>query len=97
MKKRHTLIIQVCLNHKLLKKRCKNLIIETFIANSMFQTNCYLFGYEKTKEIVIIDPGGNPREIKKRTEKFKPIAIILTHSHQDHAGAVFEESSKEIR
>ncbi len=56
----------------------------------MFQTNCYLFGDEETKEIVIIDPGGNPGEIKKRTEKFKPIAIILTHSHPDHAGAAME-------
>ena len=60
----------------------------------MFQTNCYLFGDENTKEIVIMDPGGNASEIKNIIEKegFRPVAVILTHKHMDHVGAALEVS-----
>ncbi|MGV9202652.1 MAG: MBL fold metallo-hydrolase [Promethearchaeia archaeon] len=53
-------------------------------------TNCYLFGSEKTSNVVIIDPGGNQDEIKKLITEYnaKPIAILLTHAHDDHISAV---------
>ncbi|MHA1727666.1 MAG: MBL fold metallo-hydrolase [Promethearchaeota archaeon] len=68
------------------------MILESLIVNYMFNTNCYLFGDEKTSEIVIIDPGGNFSDIKNMIEKnkFKPIAVILTHAHGDHIGAAKE-------
>ena len=49
-------------------------------------TNCYLFGSEDTKEIVIIDPGGDATKIIKMIEELnaKPIAVLLTHGHFDH-------------
>lgn len=49
-------------------------------------TNCYLFGSDATKEIVIIDPGGDATKIIKTVEELdaKPIAVLLTHGHFDH-------------
>ncbi|MFX0187957.1 MAG: MBL fold metallo-hydrolase [Candidatus Hodarchaeota archaeon] len=51
-----------------------------------FGTNCYIFGSEKTKEVVIIDPGAEGDNIIKAVEDIgvKPIAVLLTHSHFDH-------------
>ncbi len=47
-------------------------------------TNCYIFG--SNKEVVIIDPGGDPDEIIEEIEKTgaNPIAVLLTHGHFDH-------------
>jgi len=49
-------------------------------------TNCYIFGSESSREVVIIDPGGNERDIIKSIEELeaKPIAVLLTHGHFDH-------------
>ncbi len=49
-------------------------------------TNCYLFGSSNTKEIVIIDPGGDANRITEEIEKLnaKPTAVLLTHGHFDH-------------
>jgi hydroxyacylglutathione hydrolase len=49
-------------------------------------TNCYLFGSKVTREIVIIDPGGDADRIIKEVEDINanPIAILLTHGHFDH-------------
>ena len=53
-------------------------------------TNSYIFGSSTTKEVVIIDPGGNPESIIKAVEELggKPIAVLLTHGHFDHTLAV---------
>jgi hydroxyacylglutathione hydrolase len=53
-------------------------------------TNCYIFGSESNKEVVIIDPGGNPNDIKGVIEEnlLKPLAILLTHTHFDHTQGV---------
>jgi len=49
-------------------------------------TNVYIFGSSETKEVVIIDPGGEPDVITNTIEGFeaKPIAVLLTHGHFDH-------------
>ena len=51
--------------------------------------NCYIVGCEKTKEVAVIDPGGNPRAILKLLEDNDLTAtfIINTHGHIDHIGA----------
>ena len=41
------------------------MIIKTIIAG-MYEENCYLVMDENTKELGIIDPGGQPNMIRKR-------------------------------
>ncbi|MFH1479562.1 MAG: MBL fold metallo-hydrolase [Candidatus Omnitrophota bacterium] len=50
------------------------------------ETNCYIAGDEDTKEVFIIDPGGDYKKIKELIDKnsLKPKAIINTHGHGDH-------------
>ncbi|MBD3352654.1 MAG: MBL fold metallo-hydrolase [Candidatus Lokiarchaeota archaeon] len=64
------------------------MILEKIVCNFM-GTNCYLFGDSNSKEIAIIDPGGNPVMINNRinSRDYKPKCIILTHGHPDHTGA----------
>ncbi|MDQ0413668.1 MBL fold metallo-hydrolase [Mesobacillus stamsii] len=53
------------------------------------QTNCYLV-YDERKTCLIVDPGENPRKLTGIIEELelKPEAIVLTHAHFDHIGAV---------
>ncbi|MCP3741412.1 MBL fold metallo-hydrolase [Rossellomorea sp. BNER] len=53
------------------------------------QTNCYL-RWNEQNECIIIDPGGEGERLIHFLEEksFKPIAILLTHAHFDHIGAV---------
>ena len=57
---------------------------------SSFGTNCYIIGSSKTKEVFILDPGGEAELIIQTIEDLgaKPIAVILTHGHMDHTGKV---------
>lgn len=52
-------------------------------------TNCYLYGDSESKEIGIIDPGGNAPDIiaRIREMEYKPKNIIITHGHPDHTEA----------
>lgn len=54
------------------------------------ETNCYVVGNEKTLECVVIDPGDESNTILNYMEEnhFKCVAIMLTHGHFDHVGAV---------
>jgi len=49
-------------------------------------TNVYIFGSENSKDVVIIDPGGEGERIIEKVEQLdvNPIAILLTHAHYDH-------------
>lgn len=53
------------------------------------QTNCYLYSNEH-KECLVIDPGGDGKKLINilQQQQLKPIAILLTHAHFDHIGAV---------
>ncbi|QOY36113.1 MBL fold metallo-hydrolase [Anaerobacillus isosaccharinicus] len=55
------------------------------------QTNAYVL-YNENKEAVIFDPGGEGDKLNKwlKSEGLSPIAILLTHAHFDHIGAVDE-------
>lgn len=53
------------------------------------QTNCYIIINEETNECLIVDPGASANQLASRinADNLKPIAILLTHGHFDHAGA----------
>lgn len=50
-------------------------------------TNCYVVCNEETNELVIIDPGSAAEKIIESVDTLaaKPVAILLTHGHFDHA------------
>ena len=55
-------------------------------------TNCYRLEDEDTRSAAIIDPGGEARGIlgQAKADGVQVKAILLTHSHYDHTGAVRE-------
>lgn len=60
------------------------------MALGMYQTNCYIVSREGSNRCIIIDPGYEaPRIINHLEEKGLELeAIMLTHGHFDHVGAV---------
>ncbi|WP_409301669.1 MBL fold metallo-hydrolase [Peribacillus sp. SCS-155] len=55
------------------------------------QTNCYIVENSQN-ECIIFDPGEESAKIIQhiQTKKLKPLAILLTHAHFDHIGALDE-------
>lgn len=71
------------------------MILKEIKVQSSFEniiTNCYIIEDEKTKETIVIDPGGEPEKIIELIEILgsKVKYIYLTHCHGDHIGAVEE-------
>ena len=56
----------------------------------IYFVNCYLIHEESAKSCVAIDPGGNADKVMKFLEEngLTLEAILLTHGHFDHVGAV---------
>ena len=61
----------------------------TNLVVSMCATNCYIAYNENTLEGIIVDPGDEAKRIIAKISdlEIKPVAILLTHGHFDHAGA----------
>lgn len=59
------------------------------------QTNCYFAINQETMEAVVIDPGASPAKLaeKLKEDGIKPVAVLLTHGHFDHAGGAKELAS----
>lgn len=55
----------------------------------ILQTNCYLL-VGNNHECIVIDPGDEGDKLLSiiNEQKLKPLAILLTHAHFDHIGAV---------
>ena len=69
----------------------KKLQLEMLVLG-MAQTNCYLAMNRDTRELLIVDPAGEAVRIVRRIDEMEavPAAILLTHGHFDHIGAVKE-------
>jgi glyoxylase-like metal-dependent hydrolase (beta-lactamase superfamily II) len=65
------------------------MLIETLVVSPL-AVNCYIVGDEETREAMVIDPGDNAREILDalRRGRLNVKAIVNTHAHFDHVGAV---------
>ena len=50
--------------------------------------NCYIVENTETSECLIVDPGAEAERIIARVGSRKPVAVLLTHGHYDHIGAV---------
>ena len=55
-----------------------------------FQENAYIIWQENSNKSLFIDPGSDPEKLVDAVEEhgFEPQAIINTHPHLDHIGAV---------
>jgi hydroxyacylglutathione hydrolase len=65
-------------------------MIHVILPVGLLQCNCSIFGDEKTREAIVIDPGDEIGQITVVLEKhgLTVKAIIVTHAHIDHvAGA----------
>ena len=54
--------------------------------------NTYIYINENTKKAIIVDPGGEPKKLLNiiKENDIDLYAILLTHSHIDHIGAISE-------
>lgn len=52
--------------------------------------NCYIVGDEPAREVAVIDPGGNARQIAETLANLRVMvkAILVTHAHFDHVMGV---------
>lgn len=64
------------------------MMIFNYLETGPLMVNCYIIGEEKTKEAVVIDPGGDVDQIllALSDDKLKCKLIINTHCHFDHIG-----------
>ncbi|MPQ42984.1 MBL fold metallo-hydrolase [Clostridium tarantellae] len=62
------------------------------IPAGIYDANCYLIIDEKTKECIIMDPGGDAPMLINQIDSLnvKPKCILLTHGHIDHVSGVVE-------
>ena len=62
----------------------------TLVVTGPFAENSYVVHDTETRDAVIIDPGDDPGRILRTVEQAgaRPLAVLLTHGHNDHVGAV---------
>ena len=63
-------------------------MIITTLTVGLVATNCYILSAEDRGDCIVIDPGGEPNRIRKAANGKQVAAILLTHGHFDHIGAV---------
>lgn len=63
--------------------------VETVVVGR-FKENTYLLRHQDSREVVLIDPGAEPTRLIQIIEEkgWQPAAVLATHGHLDHFGAV---------
>ncbi len=51
-------------------------------------TNCYIVSADESREAIIIDPAEHPDRIREALGGKTAAAVLLTHGHFDHTGAL---------
>ena len=61
-------------------------MIVRLLVVGQLNTNCYLVACERTRQAMVIDPGGDAERILKEIDELQLIVdlIVLTHFHFDH-------------
>ncbi|MFH1288316.1 MAG: MBL fold metallo-hydrolase [bacterium] len=76
-----------------------NMFLKKIVVGQL-DANCYIFGDDKTKEVVVIDPGGDASEIIEviKNNSLNVLAIINSHGHIDHTfdNKALKEYSKSL-
>jgi hydroxyacylglutathione hydrolase len=67
------------------------LIIKRLVVGYL-SANCYIVGLESSGEGIVIDPGGNERDILHAIDdsRLEIRTIVLTHGHSDHIAALYD-------
>ena len=60
------------------------------------QTNCYVLSQDKRDDALLIDPGDEADKIILALNGKKVAAVLLTHGHYDHTGALYAFSEAPI-
>ncbi len=59
--------------------------VETVVVGEL-ECNCYIIS--KDKDCIIVDPGDDYDKIKEQLQDKNPLAVLITHHHDDHIGAL---------
>jgi hydroxyacylglutathione hydrolase len=63
-----------------------------------YGTNCWLLAAEGSDEVLVVDPGFEPGTVRAMLEAAgkRPVAVLLTHAHVDHAGSAAAFAGAEV-
>lgn len=65
--------------------------IESIVVGD-YQTNCYIL--DINNEVLIIDPGDESNNIINMIGNRKVLGVLVTHTHEDHIGAIPDVTDK---
>ena len=69
----------------------------TTLTVGLVATSCYILSREDRNDCLVIDPGGEADRVRKAANGKTIAAILLTHGHFDHIGAVGDLMADGVR